>query len=382
MPNYLSIERSMILWAIERSGKQLRDFDERVETWLSSDKKPTFRQLQKFAKSAMVPFGYLFLSNPPSEDLPVPDFRTRGDGSIPRPSPNLTETIFEMERRQNWMRNYLVDLGNSKLQFVGKYGIKNSAKDVADDIRRELKLGATWAKDLKDTPSAIRSIRKRIENAGILIFLNGVVGNSTNRPLDANEFQGFVLIDDYSPLIFVNGTDAKTAQLFTIGHELAHVWIGKGAIFNDIADGINSESDVEKFCNNVAAELLMDKDSFLATWSSTPDGKRQAALSRLFKVSPIAIARRAMDLKLISREKFFSIYRLYKKQLKGLVVAPSDGGNFWTTQNTRLGGVFGKAVVSAAREGRISYTDAFSLTRLTRSSFNQYSERVRNGSDQ
>lgn len=201
MPNYLSIERSMILWAIERSGKQLRDFDERVETWLSSDKKPTFRQLQKFAKSAMVPFGYLFLSNPPSEDLPVPDFRTRGDGSIPRPSPNLTETIFEMERRQNWMRNYLVDLGNSKLQFVGKYGIKNSAKDVADDIRRELKLGATWAKDLKDTPSAIRSIRKRIENAGILIFLNGVVGNSTNRPLDANEFQGFVLIDDYSPLI-------------------------------------------------------------------------------------------------------------------------------------------------------------------------------------
>ena len=382
MPNYLTIESSMILWAIERSGKQLCDFDERVEAWLSNERKPTFRQLQKFAKSAMVPFGYLFLSNPPSEDLPVPDFRTRDDDTAPRPSPNLTETIFDMERRQDWMRDYLIDLGHSKLPFVGKYGIKKSAKAVADDIRRELKLDATWASDLKDTATAIRSIRKRIENAGILIFLSGVVGNSTNRTLDADEFQGFVLIDDYSPLIFVNGTDAKTAQLFTVGHELAHVWIGKGAIFNNIADGINPESNVEKFCNRVAAELLMDKDAFLATWSSTPDGKRQAALSKLFKVSPIAIAVRAMNLKLISKKKFFAMHRLYKKQLKSSVVATSDGGNFWNTQNTRLGGVFGKAVVSAAKEGRISYSDAFSLTRLTRSSFNRYSERVRNGSDQ
>jgi Zn-dependent peptidase ImmA (M78 family) len=43
--------------------------------WMSGEKEPTIKQLEAFAKSVNVPFGYLFLEKTPKEEVPFPMFR-------------------------------------------------------------------------------------------------------------------------------------------------------------------------------------------------------------------------------------------------------------------------------------------------------------------
>src|SRR5699024_3384142 len=150
--------------------------------------------------------------------------------------------------------------------------------------------------------------REAIEAQGVMAIINGVVGNSTRRLLDVEEFRGFALVDELAPLIFVNGADAKSAQMFTLAHELAHIWLGKtGEGLSGFAALHPDGGEVETFCDRAAAEFLVPKTAMQAAW---PEVKRDPApfeaLARRFKVSPVVAGRRAMDLRLVARDVFFA----------------------------------------------------------------------------
>lgn len=374
MTNYVDVKTELLRWAIDRSGLPVEAFGASVEAWLSGEKNPTYNQLEAFARRAMVPFGYLFLKSPPNEELPVPDFRTRQDGGVRRPSPNLIETIFEMQRRQDWMREFLVEEGHTKLPCVGSATVGKSVSSLAQQMRQTLQLEDDWAEQQTSWEEALRFLREQIESAGILIFVNGIVGNSTRRKLDSDEFQGFVLVDEIAPLIFVNGADFKVAQMFTIAHELAHVWIGQSALFDLVATS-PANIKVEQYCNAVAAEFLVPAAKLEQAWPQAPEGDAAfTALARRFKVSPIVVARRAKDCKLINEEAFFGFYRRYITREREKQNEEKPGGNFWRTQNVRLGRRFGRAVITAAQAGRLSYSDAYDLTRLYGKTFDKYAD--------
>ncbi|KAA1258378.1 hypothetical protein LF1_08970 [Rubripirellula obstinata] len=376
MPNYVEVEPRILEWAVERSGLLADDFRQPVGDWIAGNMQPTYRKLEDFAKKARVPFAYLFLTEPPEETLPVPDYRTRDDEGVRRPSPDLIETIFEMEDRQVWMREYLLENGVEKLPFVGQFTVQDDVPDIVQSIRRYLKWDTDWTRGLSGSEDALRRLRGLIEEAGILIFINGVVGNDPTRSLAPDEFQGFVLIDDFAPLVFVNGADVKAAQLFTVAHEIAHVWLGQGAIFDE--DNLFDPTDeLEIKCNKIAAELLVPAERFTSLWRDQPLEDAFGSLSREFNVSPIVIGRRALELGLVNQRVFFRFYNDYMERLPAK--KKSSGGNFYLNQNTRLGGRFGRAVVTAVREGRLSYTDAYSLTRMRGKTFDRYSKNLLQG---
>lgn len=382
MATYVNVKPDLLRWAIDRSGLPTEDFREPVEAWLKEEKRPTFNQLEAFARRAMVPFGYLFLQQPPREELPVPDYRTRKDKSVRRPSPNLIETIFEMQRRQEWMCEYLIEEGHDSLPFVSSAKVGDSVVRVADKMRQVMQLSNDWAAQQDNWEAALRHLRARIEDIGILIFVNGIVGNNTRRKLDAEEFQGFVLVDSIAPLIFVNGADFKVAQMFTIAHELVHVWVGQSALF-DLEATHSANFRVEKYCNTVAAEFLVPAASLESAFSRVAPG--DAGFRRLasqFKVSPIVVARRAKDRDLISEQQFFDFYQRYMKRESQKQEDKPPGGNFWLTQNLRLGQRFGRAVISAAMEGRLSYSDAYDLTRLYGDTFDKYARHLDQGTQE
>ncbi|MEX0700836.1 MAG: ImmA/IrrE family metallo-endopeptidase [Planctomycetales bacterium] len=204
---------------------------------------------------------------------------------------------------------------------------------------------------------------------------SGIVGLNTHRPLDPQEFRGFVLCDDYAPLIFVNGSDSKSSQMFTLAHELVHIWLGAEGLFN-LIKMMPHRDETERFCNQVAAEFLVPAHKLKERWEeAAATASPFHTIGRWFKVSPVVAARRALDLGLINRARFFAFYeqdreewqrrKAEEKQKKG-------GPNFYVVQDGRLGRRFAYAVVRAAREGRLPYREAYRLTDLRGEAFNRY----------
>jgi Zn-dependent peptidase ImmA (M78 family) len=319
--------------------------------------------------------GYFFLPAPPEDILPIPDFRTVRDAAVTRPSPDLLETVEAMQQRQVWMREFLIEERESELGFVNSTSLQANPSDVAAAMRHVLGVDDGWAGLESSWSGALVQLRRRAEAKGVLIVVNGVVGNNPHRKLRVSEFRGFALCDGYAPLVFINGTDGKAAQMFTLVHELAHLWIGRGGVSN-FENLQPTETDVELFCNKVAAEFLIPEVELRAIWSDaeTTDDP-YGYLAGRFKVSPLVVARRALDLRLIDRGHFFSFYNHYleESRLRG-ERAEAAGGNFWNTQNVRIGDRFGAAVVRAAKEGRLLFRDAYRLTGLSGTTFDRYAE--------
>ena len=371
----IRLQPEVLRWARERAGfdpaelaGKLQVKPERVLEWERSGE-ITMAQVNKLAQRTYTPEGYLFLDELPDDSLPIADFRTVGDRLPTRPSPNLLDTIYQMQRRQDWLREELLIEEADPLEFVGAFNGSRDFEDVADGMREALTLESGWASDNPTWDAALRFLRNRIEEAGVLIFINGIVGNNTHRKLDPDEFRGFALIDEYAPLIFINNADYTSAQMFTIAHELAHIFVGAEGVSN-FEDHLPIPHDTELFCNNVAAEFLVPHADLEALWGTiVKEEDPYRKIARQFKVSVIVAARRTFDLGLIDREQYFEFYGEYLADERRRKDTRTSGGDFWNNQNVRLGRRFGAAVARAVKEGRLLHREAYRLTDLKGDSF-------------
>lgn len=370
MTDELNIRPNMIEWAILRSGYNIEDFITekfpKVQDWLTNTKAPTMRQLEAFSKAVHVPFGYLFLTEPPREDVIIPFFRT-GSGRDGVISLNVRDTVTILQGRQEWLSEYLREDGEEPLPFVGKFDVSQSPDplEIVADIRKTLKLRPDWATQFRTVDEARGFLTERIEDIGIVVNYNSVVGNSNTRKIEVEECRGFVLIDDMVPFLFVNSGDSKGAQIFTLVHELAHVWIGKSAGF-DLKQTLPSNDPSEELCNTVAAEFLVPSAFFKSAWA---EGIGITGLSKKFKVSSIVIARRALDLGQIDKDSFFSFYN---GQMKDFKRVKATGGDFHNTQKFRLGLLFMGRLNQALKEGKVLYRDAYQLSGLNGDTYHNF----------
>lgn len=371
----IALSAEVLEWALDRSNRResLENKYPKVSEWLSGAVKPTMRQLEAFARAAAVPFGYLLLSEPPKESLSITHFRTMRNDTARSFSPELLETVQKMQQRQEWMREYLIEQGHDRLPFVSSVSFTDNPVVIARRIREDLGIEEEWAAIHSRWEDALRELESKVEKAGILVMVNGVVGNNNNRNLDPREFRGFVLVDDYAPLVFINGADAKAAQMFTLAHELAHVWFGVSASF-DLRELQAADDPHEQVCNRVAAEFLVPQSGFENVWRpARTEENPYKLIARRYKVSEIVAARRAFDLGFISRNEFFTYYREWQGQKRK---KSSSGGDFYATQGLRIGKRFGQALVSSVQEGKTLYTDAYRLTGIYGKTFKQYAHEV------
>ena len=375
----VTLQPVVLRWARERAAyeeteiaKKLGVKRERVVEWEESGK-ISIAQIGNLAHHTYTPLGFLYLSTPPInlDELTIPDFRTRDGRASPNPSPNLLETVHTMQRRQSWMREELLQDGIEALPFVGSFNLENRPDEVARAMKGALNLSGNWAAEHRNWEDALRYLVKCFESAGVLTMFNGVVGNNTHRKLKPKEFQGFALVDKYAPLVFVNGADYKAAQMFTVAHELAHIFIAKSGLskFKNLR---SVENEIEIFCDQVAAEFLVPRAELGVSLDGGLGFSEQCQkIARHFKVSTIVAARRMLDVGSINLDTFFNLYNewkietdRHKKQM--------GGGNFWNTQNVRIGHPLGVAIWRAVSEGRLFYRDAYSLTGLKGKTFDKF----------
>lgn len=360
----VAVNRALITWARERAGVDALALSKRfpkIEQWERGEVQPTLRQLEAFAHAVHVPMGFLFLPEQPQEALPVPDFRTLAGQPLTRPSPNLLDTLYLCQQRQDWYRDYAQVHGLPKLAFVGSVRPESSVVQTADAIRRTLGVSVAERAQLPTWTEALRQLIARAEDAGVLVMASSIVGSNSHRKLDVTEFRGFALADDLAPLVFVNAADSKAAQMFTLAHELVHLWAGESGV-SDVEVGRIPEQRVERWCNAVAAELLAPLDAVraeLRRHASVPDEIQR--LARVFKVSSLVALRRLFDIGHIDRERLWSLYREEQSRLRELDRGVTGGGDFYRTLGARTGKRFARAVISSALEGQTLFQDAFRL---------------------
>lgn len=376
MKTGVEVKPNVITWAIARAGFELQEFASNfpnVLGWLDNSKKPTVKQLEKFSHKVHLPFGYLFLSEPPQEKLPIPFFRTnqRAGHASTNVSVNVYDTILLMQQRQDWLREYLRDSEFDPLPFVGKHKGSQNYREIVADIRRTLGVENDWARSFPRIETALDHLTEKIEDSGIIVVFNGVVENNNSRPIKVEECRGFVLVDRLAPFMFVNNADGKAAQLFTIVHELAHVWTGHSAGF-DFRKLLPANDPVEILCDKVAAEFLVPETSFNRLWREQPNIQY---IAKHFKVSQIVIARRALDLEKINRTSFFDFYNKYINQIQYKRESQSSGGDFYATMKKRLSLTFAAHINQAVNNNQLLYRDAYKLTSLKGDTYKKFFEK-------
>jgi Zn-dependent peptidase ImmA (M78 family) len=360
--NRVAIQPKMLHWACERAGFAIADMEHRfphLPAWERQEAQPTLKQVEAFAKATYTPIGFLFLPEPPVENIPIPDFRRIENGHVGHPSPDLLDTIYVCQQRQEWYRDYARSLGEDPLAFVRSMSIREDVVRAAATIRKALGFDVSERRGMPTWTDALRHFINQADDLGVLVMCNGVVHNNNHRHLDPDEFRGFAMADDLAPLVFINGADTKSAQMFTLAHELAHIWLGESAV-SDAQPTSLPDQAVERWCNQVAAELLVPLANIRMEYNARNELQTEVnRLARRFKVSTLVILRRIYDAEGLTREEF---WRAYEQELERLRAIPKgSGGNFYLTQAARVSKRFAAALVANTLEGHTLYHDAFRM---------------------
>jgi Zn-dependent peptidase ImmA (M78 family) len=362
--NRIPVNRELLTWARERAGMDALALAARfpkLDEWEDGTLLPTMRQLEEFARTVHVPIGYLFLPAPPQEALPIPDFRTMADRTVTRPSPNLLDTIYLCQQRQDWFRDYARVHAQAPLSFVASVRLRDSPERVADAMRQVLALPVVDRQRMPTWTDALRQLVAKAEDAGVLVMASSILGSNSHRKLDVEEFRGFALADDLAPLVFINAADSKAAQMFTLAHELAHLWLGESGVSDPVA-GQLPEQGVERWCNAVAAEFLVPLTVLQREHQAdVPIAEEIQRLARIFKVSTLVVLRRLFDAHFIDHNTLWQSYREEVARIRALDRGGTGGGDFYRTLGARTGRRFARAVLSSTLEGQTLFQDAFRM---------------------
>lgn len=372
----VNIQPAILTWALsqtseEKLGAKLMN---NVKQWLDGSKSPTFNQIEDFSKKSQIPLGYFFLQTPPVEQIDLLEYRTLDSVELVNPSRNLIDTIHEMEAVQDWMVDYRREMKYDAVAVVGSLKGHSDVETIAGRIRADLGLEKGWYRECTDSSGAFNKVRRLLEECGVIVMMSGIVGKNTHRALDVNEFRAFAMVNDMAPLIFINGADSLGGRLFSLFHEIVHIWIGENDLYNDRRYSGEGVKAIEVICNAVAGELIVPKAHFIENWmKNTNDDAYQKIkeLAKYFHCSESVLARRALDNGKISKAIYNQVVSdaieayIQSKQEKG------SGGDYYRVARSKLDGVFVRALCESVNSGRTSYTEAYRLTNTTSKTFSE-----------
>jgi Zn-dependent peptidase ImmA (M78 family) len=353
----LTLSTDVLTWAADQIGKSYESLVESLakrerDREMLLEGRLTSAQAEKLAKLTGVPFGLLFLEAPPTLRRPsIPDLRQTVD---PSPlSQDFQEVYEDALRKQEWYAQHLLDEGASPLPFVGKFTAAAAPEKVAEDIVRTLDFSSVLRKKAANAEEYFSALASRAEDIGVLVLKTGIVKSNTKRPLSVKEFRGFALVDKIAPLVFINGRDFEVASVFTLIHELAHIWTGHSGV-SDLMRAAPQDKSIERLCNQVAADVLVPKWEVLQHWESSAS---VGNLAQTFRVSRLVIARRALDLGLLSQEEYEDI----AAQSRKIRARSGKGGDAYRTIPVRNSKRFTTTLVKSVMAGETLIRDAASL---------------------
>lgn len=365
------IKGEMVQWSRRRAGLSREEIAHKLQVdldrfiaWEEGQSAIPFSIAKKLSKISLIPLGLLFAETAPEEDLPIADFRTPGSQVLERPSPELIETIHDATRKQEWYREYLILQDFEPLPFIGMYRLDDDPKQAAETIMHLLSLDSPEYIQCRDWQDSLRFLINHAEDAGITVIVTSIFRNNTHRPLISDEFRGFVLSDSIAPLVMINSSDAKPAQMFTLIHEIAHLLIDASGVLDSPFLSLLTLPQ-EQWCNQVAAEVLAPADQVISLWNRDADDDTNLDnLRKKLKISRLVAIIRAYHLGLITAS---DKDRNYSDEMGRIIAAKKKdqekpgGPDPHLMRRYKTGRNLALAVLSEVASGQMLYRDAFSL---------------------
>ncbi|OYX24158.1 MAG: hypothetical protein B7Z06_09255 [Flavobacteriales bacterium 32-35-8] len=367
-PNVLKWARESARMTEETAAAKVSVPIEKLKQWEEGTNQPTIRQAQTLAKAYKRPFALFFLPEIPRDFQPLQDFRKSGSKTL------TTSSIFiirEIQQKQAWISDVYSENQEEKLPFIGRYSIKDNPQVVAKDILETLKINPSLYK----TENPIKEWIDAAEKNGVFVSRTSFIHSRLK--LDSEELQGFAIADHRAPFVFINSDDWNAPQLFTLVHELAHIWIAETGISNEVEPNLKHKDKfhpIELFCNEVAANALMPKETvFSFDISSFQNSKDIFKIAKQLGVSSFALLVRALNLNIISTPTYQKLKKqadidyaqyLKKEEEKKEKQKEKDkpgGPNYFLLQLNRNSRLFTQTVLDAFRGGFIEPTLASNL---------------------
>jgi len=383
------ITSSVLRWAREKSKLSLEEASEKIkrpieeiQAWEEGSQNPSIAQARKASEVYKRPLAVFFLPEPPLEFETLRDFRRLREGIRGEYRPELSLLIRTTLFRQRWMKDFLVSEGKQKLDFVGSISFKNNPIKVAKSIRKVLNISTEEQKKCETRKEARKLWFQKTEIAGIFIFCQ--------RGIDLFEARGFLVSDDIAPFIFINSGDSKVAQIFSLAHELAHLWLNQSGVSNLEITGRFDDQEAQKseiFCNKVATELVLEDREFTKEWANCGTDKalenKIQFISNIFKVSEEVVARRLFDKKIISEVKYLELREFYQDRWNEIKAkeqqrmrSSSSAPFYYVMTLSNNGYAFTQTVISAFMSGKLLGRDASSLLNVKINNFGKLGEKA------
>lgn len=246
---------------------------------------------------------------------------------VRRPSPELLDMVYVCQERQGWHKEFALTTRQPEAEFVGSARLQDRAVTVAASMAQTLGFDLEARATCRTWEEALRLFITQADGIGVLV-MSGVVLSNNNRKLDPEEFRGFALADRRAPLIFVNGSDSKSAQMFTLAHELAHLWLGSTAVSDASAAPNGGHRREEVWCNAVAAELLVPLAALRNDLVDDETVENAVGrLTRRYKVSSLVMLRRLLDAGWLNRAAFDVAWATERARLRALAERGGGGGD-------------------------------------------------------
>ncbi|MDE0118670.1 MAG: XRE family transcriptional regulator [Bdellovibrionales bacterium] len=382
-PSVIKWARKKAHYSIDVAAKKVGVKTEKLEEWENGKGLPTVTQARKMSQVYRRPLAAFYLSEPPKDFPLLKDFRTV-EGKTPKYSTPLVFLMRQMQERQIWLSQYLKERGYEKLQFVGSGSMRSPSKIVSRNIIKTIWTNESQYFEVlsnsRSTSGFLNSWLSQCERKGI--FISRTSNINSHNLIPVKEARGFVISDEYAPFIFINSKDSASAQLFTLLHELVHLWLDISGVPEHFSISytdkeFNSNSKKEFFCNQIAAEILMPEETIRnlpKIKDFTTDSVRQFIKEHFkqFKVSRLAFLVRLKTLSLLRNNKIFNSlkneyieeHNRYKEEQKKKMKKSDGGLNPNILKIYANGESFTKIVISSYKGGFISGRDASNLLDL------------------
>lgn len=390
-----NITPQILTWARARCGlshnvlaTKLNVSTDKLVQWESGTSKPTIKQAQSVAKHTHIPFGYLYLDKPPQLNIPIADFRTGHLKKNSQQEVNIYDFVQSLLHKKEWFEQRALKKGSNfnSGHFQGKFSLKNDYLEVAESISEFIEIDSNIRRRNQITPSSLwSSLVDKVISKGIWLMRTGVVGNNTHRKLNSDSSKGLALKSTFMPVIWVNSSLSDAPKIYTLIHEMAHLWIDSEGISkqqdeDEIAStngrSLKEFENLEKFCDLVAAEVLVPAKNLEYLWQSQSSSLDNVEnLHKNFGVSRFVIAKRAADLSIVTKSDLANLTVILRQRIKPPIqneeqeeTENSGGGNFYNTLLARNGMEFTKAVVEDAFSGDLLLNAACDLLDIKNSS--------------